>query len=166
MRHLDRCGDDDALGAAVQVPLQRFGGQELAGAFQHQVHAHVTPGNLGCVGVGREPEPAVANADGRLTIGGDGSAPAALHAVELHEMGGGRRTALEFIEVYHLQTVASTWIVVLAIGGAHRSAQRQPADPAHSIDPDSHAVHSRPKKVEVSNASSKVEIYGVFMTMG
>jgi hypothetical protein len=45
--HLHRGGHDHALGATVQVALQRLGGEELAGALQHHVHAQVAPGDLG-----------------------------------------------------------------------------------------------------------------------
>ena len=59
---LHRGRDDHALGATVQVALQRLGREELACALQHQIHAQVTPRDVGCGGVRAEAERARADA--------------------------------------------------------------------------------------------------------
>ena len=164
--HLHGRGDDDTFGATVEVALQGLGAQELAGALQHQVDTQVPPGDLGRGGVRREAEPAVVDADRGLAVGGDVGPPAALHAVELHQVCSGCGTALEFVEVGHLQPVARARVVRLALGGAHRGAKRQTADAAHSVDAHSHAVYPVAVPREVSNASSTMEIYGSFVTVG
>jgi hypothetical protein len=72
----------------------------------------------------------------RVALGGDVGAPAALHAVELQQVRGGRGAALDLVEVHHLQPVARARVVLRALGRAHGRAQRQPADAAHAVDAD------------------------------
>ena len=52
--HLDRRSHDHAFGTAVKVALQGLGCEEFAGAFQHQFHPHVAPGNVGSLAMGGE----------------------------------------------------------------------------------------------------------------
>ena len=50
---------------------------------------------------------AVVDADRVVALGRDVGAPAALHAVELQQVRGGRGAALELVEVDHVQAVAA-----------------------------------------------------------
>ena len=86
--HLHRGSHDDALGPAIKVALQRFGREEFAGAFQHHVHTQLAPGNLGSGGVLGKAQLLAVDADAVGAFGGNVAAPAALHGVELHQMGG------------------------------------------------------------------------------
>lgn len=49
--HLHGGGHDDTFGTPVQVALNGFRAEELACAFEHQVHTHIAPGNVGRVRV-------------------------------------------------------------------------------------------------------------------
>ena len=140
--HLHRCGHDHALGAAVEMALQRLGREELAGAFEHQVHAQVAPGNLGRAW--RATRSRALRSSMRIAcvaLGGDVGAPAALHAVELQQVRGGGGAALEFVEVHDLQPVAGARVVRRPLGSAHRRAQCQAADAAHAVDADFHSAY-------------------------
>jgi hypothetical protein len=49
-------------------------------------------------------------------------------------MGRGRRTALELIEVYHLQAVGRTRVFGRPVYGPHGRTQGQAANPTHAVD--------------------------------
>ena len=138
--YLDRSGHDHALGPTVQMALQRFGREEFAGAFQHHVHTQLAPGNLGGGGVLRKTQLPAIDADAVGAFGCNVTAPAALHGVELHQMGGGLGVALDFIQMHHLQAIAGAGVIVRALHRAECGAQRQPAHAAHAVDTDSHVV--------------------------
>ena len=59
-------------------------------------------------------------------------------SVKSQQVGCGRSAALQFVQVYDLETIAGSWIVVRPFCGAHRGAKGQAADAAHSVDSDSH----------------------------
>ena len=138
--HFHRCSHDDALGATVEVALQGLRGQELAGAFQYQVHAEFAPGNVSCGGVRRKRKRLVRDADGAARGGRDVCLPAALHAVEFKQVRGGCGAALEFVQVDNFQPVRRARVVRRAVRRAERSPKSQAADAAHSVDANSHGV--------------------------
>jgi hypothetical protein len=161
---LDRRGDDDALRAAVEVPVQRFGRQELAGALQHDVDAEVSPGDLGRAGVRREREPRRADAHGRVAVGRDRVAPATLHAVELEQVRRRGRAALDLVEVHDVEAAHRARVVGGPLGSAEGGAQRQTADAAHAVDThahdrfDSFGCAPRSRTDDAPDISRKLEI--------
>jgi len=154
---LDRRGHDHALGATVEVALEGLGREELAGAFEHQIHAKVTPRNLAGSPVRRERQRPVRDADAAVPGGRNIDFPAALHAVERQQMRGGCGTALEFIQVDDLEPVVGARVV----GGAIRCAEGRPkgqaADAAHAVDANSHGVAcSSPRREWYLSEISKI----------
>ena len=75
-----------------------------------------------------------------VAVGTDVRPPAPLHAVEGEQVRGGRRAALEFVEVDHFQPVARARVVRLPLCCTHRGAQRQAADAAHAVDANFHVT--------------------------
>lgn len=134
----DRCGHNDPLRAAIEMTLNGFGGQELAGAFEDEVNAEVAPGNLGGRRMRGKPQGSVINTDGAVIDRSNISAPAALYAVESEQVSGRCRAPFEFIEVHNLESVAGTRIIVRSLGGAEGTPQRKSADTTHPVDTNSH----------------------------
>ena len=69
---------------------------------------------------------------------GDVLPPAALNAVKSQQVGGGCCTALEFVEVHHVQAVVRPWVIIWPFCGSECGAQAKSADAAHAIDAYSH----------------------------
>ena len=65
-------------------------------------------------------------------------APLALNAVKRQQVGSGGCTALEFIEVNHIQSVGLAGIVRRSMRCAHGGPQCQTPDTSHAVDADSH----------------------------
>jgi hypothetical protein len=101
-------------------------------------------------------QPLAVDADAVGSFGGNVPAPAALHGVELHQVGGGLGVTLDFVQVHHLQAVAHAGVVVRALHSAECGAQRQPAHAAHAVDTDFHALDD----------SRSLEIYDGPVTAG
>ncbi len=122
---LDRRGNDHAFCATLEMPRERFGRQELAGAFKTTstpTSPHgISPGDAhggkresrSPIRIARRPRPRCAP-------------PAALNAVELKQMRRGARAAFQFVDVHHVDPIAAARIVRRALGAAHaaRSASR------------------------------------------
>jgi len=136
---LHRRGNDHALGAAIQVALDGFGREELAGAFQHQVHAEIAPRNVARCGMRRERHAVLVDADAVFALGRDVGAPFALHAVKRQQVRRRGGTAFQLVEVHHLQPVAGARIGGFSFGRAEGGAQGQAADAAHAVDANFHA---------------------------
>src|SRR5690606_10352582 len=81
-----RGGDDDFLGAALQVGRGLFLGGEEARAFQHHVHAQVAPGQLGRIAVGQHAD-AVAVDDHVVAVDLDRAGETAMRRIVAGEVG-------------------------------------------------------------------------------
>ena len=130
--------DDDAPGAAVQVSLQGFRREKFAGAFQHQIHAQVTPGDIRGQRMRGEPQLVAGYRDGGLALRPDIGAPPSLHAVERQQVRCRCGAPLDFVEVNDLETIARARIIRLTLRCPQGGAQRQTPDTTHAVDADSH----------------------------
>ena len=137
-RILHRRGHDDALGAALQMALDRSRRHELAGAFEHDIDAKIAPWNIARSSLRREPQPPIIDRDRIVALMADRGAPATLHAVEFKQMGGRSGPALDLVEMHDVEPVAGTRIIALAVGCAERRPQRETPDAPHAVDADPH----------------------------
>ena len=122
----------------VEIGLELLGLHELAGAFEDDVAAEVAPRHLARRGGGGEADALAADDDGRVAVDLERRAPAAMDAVEFEEMGGGRRTALDLVDMRDLEPVSSARIAVRSLDGAERRPQGEAPHPAHAVDADLH----------------------------
>ena len=132
---------DDPLRAAVQVPPQRLGRQELAGAFQHQVAAEVTPRHGGRLGMVAEADTPVADHDS-LVLDVDATTPPPMHAVELQQVRRRGNATLQLVDVRDLDPVVPPR-VVMTLDLAQAGSQRQASDTAEPVNPDAHSGQAR-----------------------
>src|SRR5690606_37210942 len=138
---LGRGGDDDLLGAGLEVLLGVLGLGEEAGGLDDDVHAEVAPGQLGRVALGERLHGDAADRDGVL-VDLDLAGQGAQHRVVLEQVGQGRLVG-EVVDGHDLD--------VAARGGLDRPPEVA-ADSSESVHAytDGHGNHSP----HVSSASS------------
>jgi len=85
------------------------GGREKpARALDDEVDAKISPGDVAGIGVGRVGQVPVADQDRAVVFGSDRTAPAALDAVELDQVGERRRVALDLVDVDDVEAIAGS----------------------------------------------------------
>ncbi len=137
-RILDRRGDDHALGAALQMPLQGCGRQELAGAFEHNIDAEIAPGEIARSSMRRKAQLAIVDPYRGVPLVAEISPPAALHAVEFQQVRRRQGTALDFVEVNNIEAIAAPGVTMRPLGRAQGRPERQASDPPHAVDANPH----------------------------
>ena len=74
----------------------------------------------------------------RVVLDAERGVPAAVNAVELEQMRGRRRAALDLVQMHDIEAIVGARIAVGAAHAAHRRAQRKSSHAAHAVDADTH----------------------------
>jgi hypothetical protein len=116
-------GDEDPLGACLQVSRGLLLGGEQAGAFQRDIDAQVRPGQVGRIALGGDLDRAGARVDavaGHLHLAGE----AAVHRIEAQQMG----------VRFHRSQIVDRHDLDVAAAGLDDGAQNVAPDPPKAVD--------------------------------
>ncbi len=98
----DRGGDDHLFHPAIIIGLQQLGGAKLARRFDDDIDPQLIPGDLARRFVLTETDPLAIDGQ-RGLVKADRPLPAAVHRVELQQMGGALGPAFDFVDMHDLE---------------------------------------------------------------